>query len=89
MFSDLFVKLKDRRDRWIIYGDIIDALSEGSKGMMNRANIGFRQKENYIDEMSKAGLLVAYEENGRKKYHVTYKGIDLKKRLIELLKLTN
>jgi len=84
-------KLNGRRSKLEIYVDALDAVVEKDKitHVMGKASLNSRQRERYFPEMEGQGLLASNCVNEKKKYEITERGRDIRKRIKELLYLLN
>jgi predicted transcriptional regulator len=83
-----FKIFKRRRSQWEIYDEMLDILIRDGRPthLMYGANISFKQKEEYLHEMEKMGL-VKLIEGSKNSYEVTDNGKEFRKRFDVLLSL--
>jgi predicted transcriptional regulator len=78
-----------RRNRLYIIAVILTLAKEGSlkTKIMYGANLSFAQLNEYLSFLTKMELLKIYDENGRKVYRTTDKGIKYLEKYEEIAKL--
>ena len=77
----------DRRSKVEVYCDVIYAVGSGAEKpthIMYKSNLSYNVLGEYIERLSKKGLIVSEEPNGKKRYHLSDKGFGVLKQFLIL-----
>jgi predicted transcriptional regulator len=77
----------DRRSRIETYCDVLYSIGSGAEKpthIMYKANLSWNVLDNHISRLVKKGLVIAENEQGKRKYHLSERGFRVLKQFIVL-----
>lgn len=77
----------DRRSKVEVYCDVLYAVGSGAEKpthIMYKSNLSYNVLGEYIEKLSKKGLMVSEESNGKKRYHLSERGFGVLKQFLIL-----